>query len=353
MPITVLVVDDSAFMRQELKKILESDAEIKVIGIARNGKEAIEQTKALQPDVVTMDVNMPVMDGITSLQYIMMESPRPVVMVSSITHEETLVAYESLELGAVDFVGKPGTMSKEIRQVADEIIYKVRAAAGASTRNLVHAKRKRKREAARAQRRAGRVSSTEGRILVIGMSTGGPNTITDILPLLPGDLGVPVVLIQHMPGYFTGSFAERLNKICTFPIKEAARGDVITPGHGYLAPGDQHMTIVPRRPGSKEYVVRLSHLPADTLHKPSVDVTMESILEYYGAGTVGVLLTGMGADGARAMKKIRDAGGHTIAESEETAVVFGMPREAIELGGAEFILPSYAIADKIVELFRS
>jgi len=351
--IKVLLADDSALMRRELKRIMESDPEIEVVAAVRNGQEAVEQTKALDPDVVALDINMPVMDGLTALQYIMMEAPRPVVMISSLTQEGALTTYEALELGAVDFVGKPsGTISKDIGILAEEIIYKIRSAAGANTSN-VRLRRSKPRTHVSRKIKPRASSKASQKILVIGQSTGGPNTIMDIIPLLPEDLGVPVIIVQHMPGSFTPSFAERLDKNCSFPFKEAKSGDVIEPNRGYLAPGDIHMTLAPRGLGKNGVLVRLTKTPKDTLHTPSVDVTMDSVLAHYGANTIGVLLTGMGADGADAMVKIREAGGRTIAESEETAVVFGMPKEAIKRGGAEFVLPSYKIAEKIVELVNS
>lgn len=352
--IRVLIADDSALMRRELRRIMEGDPDIEVVASVRNGQEAVEQTKFLDPDVVALDINMPVMDGLTALQYIMMEAPRPVVMISSLTQEGALTTYEALELGAVDFVGKPsGTISKDIAKVAEEIIYKIHSAAGANTSNL------RLRTRRRAWPRERKVTAVQPKIrssqkiVIIGQSTGGPNTIMDIIPFLPANLGVPVIIVQHMPASFTPSFAQRLDKICAFPFKEAKSGDLLEPNHGYLAPGDIHMTLAPRGLGKNGALVRLTRIPRDTLHTPSVDVTMESVLAYYGANTIAVLLTGMGADGANAMAKIRQAGGRTIAESEKTAVVFGMPKEAIKRGGAEFVLPSYEIADKIVELVKS
>jgi len=351
--IKVLLADDSALMRRELKRIMETDPEIEVVAAVRNGQEAVEQTKALDPDVVALDINMPVMDGLTALQYIMMEAPRPVVMISSLTQEGALTTYEALELGAVDFVGKPsGTISKDIGILTEEIIYKIRSAAGANTSNIRLRKSKPRTHVSKKIKPLV-PSKASQKIVVIGQSTGGPNTIMDIIPFLPEDLGVPVIIVQHMPGSFTPSFAERLDKNCSFPFKEAKSGDVIEPNRGYLAPGDIHMTLAPTGLGKNGVLVRLTKTPKDTLHTPSVDVTMDSVLAHYGANTIGVLLTGMGADGADAMAKIREAGGRTIAESEETAVVFGMPKEAIKRGGAEFVLPSYKIAEKIVELVNS
>ncbi len=353
--IRVLIADDSALMRREITRIIESDPELEVVAAARNGEEAVQKTRQLQPDVVALDINMPVMDGLTALSHIMTESPRPVVMISSLTQEGALTTFEALELGAVDYVGKPGgTISRDIDLVADDIRYKIKAAARARLSRL---KRKSERRvSASAPRRrtpAARATDRSGKIVVIGVSTGGPNTLMDIVPAFPEDLAAPVIIVQHMPGSFTPSFAMRLDKYSPLSFKEAERGDILAPGRGFLAPGGLHLTIAPRSSLAREFYIRLSKIGPKTLHVPSVDVTMESVLEFYGPNTIGVLLTGMGDDGADAMVKIRRAGGRTIAESEETAVVFGMPKEAINRGGAEFILPSYKIGDKIVELVQS
>ncbi|WP_457574502.1 protein-glutamate methylesterase/protein-glutamine glutaminase [Desulfolithobacter sp.] len=352
--IRVLIADDSALMRREIRKILESDPDIEVIAIARNGLEAVEKTIELEPDVVALDINMPVMDGLTALQRIMMESPRPVVMVSSLTQEGALTTYEALELGAVDFVGKPGgTISRDIAKVAKDIIYKVKGAALANRNRLGKLRKKSPRRlATTGLTRASRTGTKKReKIVVIGQSTGGPNTIMDILPFLNNDLDAAVIIVQHMPATFTPSFAQRLDKNCALPFKEAERGDIIRPNHGYLAPGDMHLHLATRGLNKPGALIRLSREPAETLHRPSVDVTMMSVLKRYaGPDIIAVLLTGMGSDGAEAMAAIRRAGGHTIAESEETCVVFGMPREAIARGGAEYVLPSYQIGEKILEL---
>jgi len=353
--IRVLIADDSALMRRELRRILESDPNIEVVATARDGQEAVEKTRKLDPDVVALDINMPVMDGLTALQYIMMESPRPVVMVSSLTQEGAIASYEALELGAVDFVGKPGgTISIDIGRAAEEIINKIKSAAGANMKRLGLARTKQQRAEPSGRRQPlTSPGGKGGKIVVIGQSTGGPNTIMEVLPVLPENLGAPVIIIQHMPGSFTPSFAQRLDNNCALPIKEAERGDIIESNRGYLAPGDYHMLLAPRGMGKPEALVRLASEPSDALHKPSVDVTMMSALKFYGGpNIIAVLLTGMGADGADAMAAIRRAGGRTIAESEETCVVFGMPREAIARGGAEFVLPAYKIGEKIVELVQ-
>ncbi|MGA2986329.1 MAG: chemotaxis response regulator protein-glutamate methylesterase [Terriglobia bacterium] len=358
--VRVLLADDSALMRRELKRLIEGDLRLEVVATARDGVEAVEQTKAIDPDVVALDVNMPRMDGMTALQHIMAESPRPVVMVSSLTQKGALAAYEALELGAVDFVGKPdGTVSKLLDQITFDLRNKLYNASTANRGSLVRVSRIKRptrppRPDPTTQLRtalAGRVGGL-GKIVVIGQSTGGPATITDIISKFPADLGVPVIIVQHMPGTFTPSFAQRLGNNCNIPFCEVKTGQLIEPGRGYLAPGDFHLALGSRL-GDKGFLAHISTNPREAPYVPSVDVAMESVFARYGPKTIGVLLTGMGDDGARAMTAIRAAGGHTIAESEETAIVFGMPKAAIERGGAEFILPAYAIGEKIVALARN
>lgn len=349
--ITVVLADDSALMRKKIREMLERDPDIVVVGAARNGQEAVELVKQHEPSVVTMDINMPVMDGVTALQMIMMESPRPVVMLSSLTQEGALTTFECLELGAVDFVGKPsGTISLDLEMQADEIIAKVRAAA--RSRPGTRLRRKPPREKRAAPAGAARGPCADGaatQVVAIGVSTGGPKTLLDLLPYLPKDLAAAVLIVQHMPAAFTKPFAQRLNDHCPLPIKETEAGDVLMAGHGYLARGGTHTTCA-RRGLGRGALVRHSGFPNDKPHMPSVDVMMDSTVETFGANVVGVLLTGMGDDGADAMVHIRRAGGRTIAEDESTCVVFGMPAQAIARGGAEFVLPVYDIPEKIVEL---
>jgi len=344
--IRVLVADDSAFMRKCLREMLAADPQIEVVDVARDGEEAVAKARELRPDVVTLDVNMPKMDGLTALQRILLEAPCAVVMISSLTQEGALTTIEALELGAVDFVGKPGgTISLGIKQLQREIVSKVKAAAGAKLRRPAQPGR----IAPPAGPVAARPAARRGfKVVVIGVSTGGPRTLMDILPYLPDDLPAAVLLVQHMPESFTASFAERLDRACRLAVKEAADGHELAPGRVLVARGGWHLKVVPGT--NRRLVARLSRQPADTLYFPSVDVTMRSVLEHVAARyVVGVLLTGMGSDGANGMVEIRKRGGYTIAEAEETAVVWGMPREAYLRGGAEVLAPSYHIAQRIVE----
>jgi len=345
----VLVVDDSALMRKRIREILESSPGIEVIACARNGEEAVVLACEQHPDVITMDINMPVMDGITALQTIMIECPCPVVMLSSLTQEGALTTFECLELGAVDFVAKPsGTISLDIDEQAAEIIRKVKAAA----RARLPGSRVRSGTLVSIRHRKSQVVSAEAApadlVVAIGVSTGGPKTLLEILPDIPGDLDAAILIVQHMPEAFTGPFAQRLNDASEITIKEAESGDVLLAGHGYVARGGKHMVFSPRRLQGGAVVRYTSH-PSDVLHVPSVDVMMHSAVDVFGNRVIGVLLTGMGADGADGMVRIRERGGKTIAEDESTAVVFGMPAQAIARGGAELVLPCDCIADAIVE----
>jgi two-component system chemotaxis response regulator CheB len=352
--IKVLIVDDSALMRRALKEIITTDPGIEVVGTARDGQDAIEKARDLEPDVVTMDINMPVMDGLTSMQHILTYYPdMPVLMVSSITEEGALTTFEALELGAFDYVTKPsGTVSSNLHIVGKEIIEKVKLAYKSVNKKSIRDRIQRRSSYSEkgletVKKSAPRNGTSLSKVVVIGISTGGPGTLMEVLPLLPEDLGAAVIIIQHMPPSFTGSFARRLDGACHIPIKEAEAGDVLQNGRGFLGPGGYQMVV--RKDGG---IIRLPSTPK-TIFMPSVNVTMESVLEAYGGeNIVGVLMTGMGDDGADAMVKIRKAGGITIAEDESTAVVFGMPREAIERGGAELVVPSYKMAEAIVKAVK-
>lgn len=353
--IKVLIVDDSALMRKALKEIIMTDPELEVVGTARDGRDAIEKVNDLSPDVVTMDINMPVMDGLTSMQYILNDYPdMPILMVSSLTAEGALTTFEALELGAFDYIAKPsGTVSSDIHVVGREIIQKVKLAYKSANKKSLR-ERVSRRSKTQSQkmtvlsRKKELVTRSDlSKIVVIGISTGGPGTLMEVLPLIPEDLKAAIVIIQHMPPTFTSSFAKRLDNACRIPIKEAQAGDVLQNGRGYLAPGGYQLVV-----RGENGTIRLPSTPK-TVFMPSVNVTMESILDTFGGERViGVLMTGMGDDGADAMVKIRNAGGITIAEDASTAVVYGMPREAIERGGAEFVVPSYKMADAIIKAVR-
>ncbi len=334
--IRVLVVDDSAFMRKAISEILESDPDIRVIARARDGRDALEKLEQLDPDVIALDVNMPVMDGVETLKRIMERRPKPVVVVSSLTQQEAPITMQILDLGAVDYVPKPsGTISLDIKKVASEIITKVKAAAKVDPGRI-----------SRARPRRDFVHELKGSqipnfAVAVGVSTGGPKTLLDIFEQIDPDPETVYLIAQHMPPSFTSSLAERLDRYTPIPFCEAQNGQPLEGGKGYLAPGGWHMMV------TEDLRIRLSKRPLDTPFKPSVDVLFSSVKDVFGERTVGILLTGIGSDGARGLLEIKEAGGITIAESEETAVVYGMPRAAKELGAAQVIVPSYEIPVEI------
>jgi two-component system chemotaxis response regulator CheB len=346
--IRVLVADDSALMRQTIKRVISAEPGMQVAGIARDGEDAVAKARELRPDVVTMDINMPKLDGITALQMILDEQICPVVMVSSLTQRGAITTFECLELGAFDFVAKPdGTVSANLGAVAAELVGKVRAAAASRALQRVGKNRVRRlpsRE--RVETPAARWHNTAPVAVAIGISTGGPATLSEVLPALPADLPASVFLVQHMPASFLTAFARRLNEHCALNVVEGRAGMTVHPGWCYVAPGGLH--LCPSRRSTGEIVIRTPSQP-QTLFVPSVDVMMQAVLATYGPNTIGVLMTGIGDDGADQMVAIRTNGGVTIAESEETAVVYGMPREAIERGGADVIAPHYEIAGHIVQ----
>jgi two-component system chemotaxis response regulator CheB len=356
-PIRVVLADDSALMRKKLREILEADPCIRVVASARDGESAVAAVREHNPDVVTLDINMPQMDGVTALQTIMHESPRPVLMISSLTQEGALTTYECLELGAVDVIPKlGGTISSEIERQSREIVAKVKSAAEArvkrpGSRLGAAAGGPRKAPTAPAAAPAPAPPGRADRVVAIGVSTGGPKTLQEVVPLFPPELPAAVVIVQHMPESFTASFAKSLGRTCQVPVKEAEAGDVLQNGHVYVARGGKHLVFADRRPGGG-VMVRYTTQPADTLHTPSVDVMMHSAVDVFGPRIVGVLLTGMGCDGADGMVAIRTAGGETIAEAESTCVVYGMPAVAAERGGAAHVLPCHEVAAKVVALLR-
>ncbi|XGA79795.1 chemotaxis response regulator protein-glutamate methylesterase [Halomonas sp. CH40] len=348
-PLKVLIVDDSALMRRQLRQMLESVGDI-ITATARDGQDALEQLKSFAPHVVTLDINMPVMDGLTCLSHIMVESPLPVIMVSSLTEKGALATFEALELGAFDYVNKPdGTVSLNLRDVEQELQAKVRAAA--QQRRPIASKVQR-RQARDAQPPAPRRSLRHSlgcryKLMVVGVSTGGPSTLESILRELPEDFPVPIVVAQHMPAHFTKPFAERLDRQCALEVREVRGPALLEPGHVYIARGDADARIV-KRAGN----VRMISIPASDGHlwHPSITRLMASAREVFrDRELICVQLTGMGDDGAEEMAQAHRRGALTIAENEDSAVVYGMPRALVERQGATAVLPQEAIAEQLID----
>ena len=346
MTVNVLIVDDSAFMRNALSSMLSSDPEIKVIGTARDGVEAVEKVALLKPDVVTMDVEMPRLDGLGALRIIMEKTPVPVIMVSSLTAEGAKETLDALEAGAVDFIPKNlSELSINIVKIKEMLLDKVKQIA---KKGVVVRKRRPATDVARPQAMPVTRSTGARRvgILAIGSSTGGPRALQEILPLLPKDFPVPIVIAQHMPQNFTGPFAERLNQLSQITVKEAAAGDLLKPGVALLAPGGWHMRIERKR--SLDTVVTLGPAREDLIYRPSVDELMQSVSECFPGRALGVILTGMGNDGVRGMTALKKGGGRIFAQNEETCVVYGMPKAVVDAGIADKVLSIEEMVGEIV-----
>jgi two-component system chemotaxis response regulator CheB len=350
--IRVLIVDDSALMRQVLTALLSKDPDIEVIGAAPDPYIAREKIKALNPDVLTLDVEMPKMDGLTFLEKLMRGHPMPVVMVSSLTEAGCQTTLRALEIGAVDFITKPKIDLREgIEELAEDIIAKVKAAAVATV--------KRQASGVRGERpllslhpspliSRGAMIKTTDTIIAIGSSTGGTEAVKEVLEVLPPNTP-PILITQHMPERFTKTWADRMNGLCRISVKEAEDGDSVLPGHALVAPGSYHMALV--RSGAR-YTVQINQDPPVNRHRPSVDVLFASVARYAGANAVGVILTGMGGDGAKEMLTMKQAGAFTIAQDEASCVVFGMPKEAIKAGAVDKVLPLGDIAGAILAHVR-
>lgn len=351
-PIRVLVVDDSALVRQLLAELLRTDPGIEVVGTAPDAYIARNKIKTLDPDVLTLDVEMPRMDGVTFLRNLMRLHPMPVVMVSSLTDRGAEVTFDALALGAVDYLPKPRMdVAIKLGEYRDELIDKVRAAARARLRPD-----RSPGDAARMVSRS--ISATavvprltplnlrsDDRLVAVGASTGGTEAIREFLMGMPPD-APGIVIAQHIPKVFSGPFAQRLDRTCPLRVSEAQDGQQIRPGHAYIAPGDQHLLVV--RAGG-QWICRLDEGPPVNRHRPSVDVLFRSVAQQAGHNAVGVLLTGMGKDGAQGLKEIREAGGATLVQDEATSVVWGMPGEAVEIGAAEEVLPISRLAARTLE----
>lgn len=339
-PIRVLIADDSAVMRTALSRMLDNSPQIRVCGTARNGQEVVEKTKLLQPDVITLDVEMPVLNGVEALKRIMSECPCPVIMVSCATREGAEVTIEALSAGAFDYLSKesfhPG---QDSLRMGHDLIAKIEAAS--------HSRLARERTALQPPFPPSllRVPSPEvsrvlpgmvPRIVVLGTSTGGPRALQELLPELPGDLPVSMIVVQHMPPGFTAPFAKRLDGLSRVKVREAQHGEAVVPGTVYIAPAGHHTTLVR---DSSRVSICLSDTPSNTAHKPSVDVAMLSVAELFGSYAMGIILTGMGSDGLVGMTAIHEAGGITLGQDEASSVVYGMPRSCAERGILDRVVP--------------
>lgn len=344
MPIRVLVVDDSAFMRKALSMMLGGDPEISVIATARDGVEAIEKVKTFKPDLMTLDVEMPRMDGITALKMIMKENPLPILMVSSLTIEGAKATVDALSAGAVDFIPKQlSYVSLDITKIKDELISKVKLIARSRCRYLSSEPLK--------GSRSYRTSNTRlpgAQIVTVGISTGGPFSLQKVIPFLRQDFPVPVAIVQHMPPHFTKSLAERLDAISQVKVFEAQDGMELDKGKVFIAPGGLHMKFA--RDGSRN-IITTPKEPQDSLHRPSVDVMFTSAYQNYGGRILALIMTGMGKDGLEGAKLIKSAGGKLIAQNEETCVIYGMPKAVVDAELADAVLPLEDIATALNTAF--
>jgi len=349
--INVIVVDDSAFMRKSLSIMLESDPQIKVIATARDGKEAIEKIRELQPDLVTMDIEMPGMDGLTALGIIMKEMPLPVLMVSSLTTDGAKATLDALNLGAVDFIPKElSFVSLDIVKIKEELVQKVKQIVQSRSLQFrlqrIRSTFQGAKGAAASLARSPATSTAavprsswpirkDLRAVVLGISTGGPFALLQTLPKLPKDFPLGIAVVQHMPPRFTKSMAERLDGLSQIHVKEAEEGDVLAPGVALIAPGGEHLTF---RSGGGKMIAQISAEPSDTLYRPCADVMMLSALTACHGPLLGVIMTGMGKDGLEGLKRIKEKGGVVVAQNEETCVVYGMPKAAVDEGIADLVL---------------
>lgn len=332
----VLVVDDSAVMRKLITDILEGDPQIEVVGTAGNGADAIKMARKLNPNVITMDIEMPKMDGLTALQHILKSQPLPVIMLSAMDKRQADITMKALDLGAVDFISKTsGTLSLDMEERSGVLISKVKMAA--------NVKIKKKDDIRMTPISVPNFMEKKGNWLItIGASTGGPRAIPQILSRLPRNLPAAVLIVQHMPKAFTQSFAERLNWITSLEVREAHEGDAIKQGTVLVAPGNMHMEVTGKK-------IHLSGEPPVNNARPSVDVLMKSAAKRYKSRCLGVLLTGMGSDGALGMKDIKKYGGRTIAQNEDTSVVYGMPKVAVDMNAVDKVAPLEDIAGNIID----
>ncbi len=346
--IKVVVVDDSAFMRKAISSMLDKDPEIQVVASARDGQEGLDLIRRYDPDVVTMDIEMPRMDGLTALRHVMMEMPRPVLMVSSLTTEGAEDTLKAMELGAADFIPKQlSRVSLDIIKIEDDLINKVKSVAGRKMRAVRPARAKVEAPPVEAVAPAAKGRGIPARdVVAVGVSTGGPPAVQKILSALPGDFPAGMVIAQHMPAAFTGPFAKRLDGISALTVKEAENGDWLKPGHVFVAPGGRHLRLEQK---VTHIELKITDEPAEALYKPSANVLMSSVAKAVGKRGLGVILTGMGNDGRDGVSELKAKGGRALAQSDATCVVYGMPKAIVDAGLSDEVVDIDDMAQRILE----
>jgi two-component system chemotaxis response regulator CheB len=348
--IRVLVVDDSAFMRRIITDMLKSDPYIEVVDTARNGKEGLEKAKALQPDIITLDVEMPIMNGLETLEELMKLVPVPkVIMLSSLTYEGGEATIKALELGALDFVAKPtaSILNFDAEHIRDELNQKINSLGRSKMGYIPKAQPERLLLPKKVQPVSNTPRGSLKYIVAIGTSTGGPRALQEVLVKIPSNIPAAILIVQHMPPGFTKSLSARLDSLSDINVKEAEEGDILKPGWAYVAPGDFHMVVNPY--GSEEYRISINKESPVTGHRPSVNVMMKSVAECGHKNIIAVMMTGMGSDGSEGILQIRNAGGKTIAQDESTCVVYGMPKSAVNIGAIDTIAPLQNITTEILK----
>jgi two-component system, chemotaxis family, protein-glutamate methylesterase/glutaminase len=353
--VKVLIVDDSALVRQTLSDILSSDPRIEVMGTACDPFDAAEKIQDQVPDVITLDVEMPRMDGLTFLKKIMSQHPIPVVICSSLAGKQTETAFKAMEYGAVEIIHKPALGTKQMLQESSTLICdavvaasraKARKISGSAENSLLQPKLS--ADVIIAKAKTDTVLQTTEKVVAVGASTGGTEALRVFLEALPRDCP-GMVIVQHMPEGFTSAFSKRLDSLCRITVKEASNNDTVLPGHALIAPGNHHILI--KRSGAR-YFVEIKDGPLVSRHRPSVDVLFRSAARYAGRNAIGVIMTGMGDDGAKGMLEMKEAGAYTIAQNEESCIVYGMPHEAIKLGGVDKVLALESIAGDIMRTYQ-
>lgn len=349
--IRVLVVDDSAFMRKVIPQMLQEDEEIEVIGTARDGNEAFKMAAELKPDVVTLDIEMPKMDGLTTLGYIMSEYPVPVIMLSAYTPKGAETTLKALEYGALDFVCKPsGEISIDIKKVKDELVQKIKAAGKSDISKLtfVNKDEKKQPEILRDARIEAQSETKSGDfdMVVIATSTGGPRALADFVPAIPRNIPAAVLIVQHMSEGFTKTLADRLNAMSFIKVKEAENGEVIKQGTAYVAPGNHHMEIEKE---GRDYRISLNQKPTRLGVRPSADITMASVAEKFSGKMIGIILTGMGRDGTDGAAKMKEKKAVILTQDKESCVIYGMPKTAAEKGLSDAVVPLDKMKDALMD----